>query len=145
MANRRIDPRRIKTHFPYTVEEAADALGVHKNTVRMWIKAGLAVADNRRPTVMSGAAIRDYLTREDPQVAAEARRVLLLPMPRAEVPGRWDGGFCRGRRRARHTARALSGLPNDNASSGLSCKTRSSKKKNRPDAFAVIRISWTRG
>jgi Helix-turn-helix domain len=61
MANRRIDPRRIKTHFSYTVEEAADALGVHKNTVRMWIKGGLAVADNRRPTVMSGAAIRDYL------------------------------------------------------------------------------------
>jgi Helix-turn-helix domain len=55
MANRRIDPRRIKTHFPYTVEEAADALGVHKNTVRMWIKGGLAVADNRRPTVMSGS------------------------------------------------------------------------------------------
>jgi len=61
MANRRIDPRRIKTHFSYTVEEAADALGVHKNTVRMWIKAGLAVADDRRPTVMSGAAIRAFL------------------------------------------------------------------------------------
>ena len=61
MANRRIDPRRIKTHFPYIVEEAADALGVHKNTVRMWIKAGLAVADDRRPTVMSGAAIRAFL------------------------------------------------------------------------------------
>ena len=61
MANRRIDPRRIKTHFSYTVEEAADALGVHKNTVRMWIKSGLAVADGRRPTVMSGAAIRAFL------------------------------------------------------------------------------------
>jgi helix-turn-helix protein len=61
MTNRRIDPRRIKTHFPYTFEEAADALGVHKNTVRMWIKGGLAVANNRRPTVMSGAAIRDFL------------------------------------------------------------------------------------
>ena len=44
MANRRIDPRRIKTHFPYTVEEAANALGVHKNAVRKWIKGGLAVA-----------------------------------------------------------------------------------------------------
>jgi hypothetical protein len=61
MANRRIDPRRIKTHFSYTVEEAADALGVHKSTVRMWIKGGLAVADDRRPTVMSGAAIRAFL------------------------------------------------------------------------------------
>jgi hypothetical protein len=130
MANRRIDPRRIKTHFAYTVEEAADALGVHKNTVRMWIKGGLAVADDRRPTVMSGAAIRAFLENrlKGSQVAAEARRVLLLPVPRAEVPGPWDGGFCRGQRPARHTDRALSRLRNDNASSGLSCKTRSGER-----------------
>jgi Helix-turn-helix domain len=74
MANSRIDPRRIKTHFPYTVEEAADALGVHKNTVRMWIKGGLAVADDRRPTVMSGAAIRAFLENR-----LKARRSPLKP------------------------------------------------------------------
>src|ERR1700724_951642 len=74
MANRRIDPRRIKTHFPYTVEEAADALGVRKNTVRMWIKGGLAVADDRRPTVMSGAAIRAFLENRQ-----QARKTHLKP------------------------------------------------------------------
>ena len=129
MANRRIDPRRIKTHFPYTVEEAADALGVHKNTVRMWIKGGLAVADDRRPTVMSGAAIRAFLENR-----LKARKSPLKPGEfycfrcREPKSPAGDGGFCRGRRRARHTNRALSGLRNDNASSGLSCKTRSGER-----------------
>ncbi len=45
MARRRVDPRRIRTHFAYTVEEAARSLGVHKNTIRAWIKDGLPVAD----------------------------------------------------------------------------------------------------
>src|SRR6202023_4209730 len=94
MANRRIDPRRIQMHFPYTVEEAADALGVHKNTVRMWIKAGLAVADNRRPTVMSGAAIRAFLENrlKGSQVNAEARRVQLfcLHWPKRRVEAKSD-------------------------------------------------------
>jgi Helix-turn-helix domain len=61
MANRRIDPRRIKIHFAYSVEEAAAALGTHKNTIRAWIKRGLAVADDRRPIVMSGTEIRAFL------------------------------------------------------------------------------------
>lgn len=60
MANRRIDPRRIKIHRNYTVEEAADALGVHKNTVRLWIKQGLPTVDERRPTLLQGEAIRAF-------------------------------------------------------------------------------------
>jgi DNA-binding transcriptional MerR regulator len=43
MANRRIDPRRIKIHYSYTVKDAADALGTNKNTVRLWIKQGLPI------------------------------------------------------------------------------------------------------
>jgi len=61
MANRRVDPRRIKIHFAYSIEEAASALGTHKNTIRAWIKQGLPVADDRRPIVMSGAEIRAFL------------------------------------------------------------------------------------
>jgi hypothetical protein len=61
VANHRIDPRRIKIHFAYSVEEAATALGTHRNTIRLWIKQGLPVADNRRPIVMSGAAIRSFV------------------------------------------------------------------------------------
>src|SRR5260370_15728595 len=61
MANSRVDPRRIKIHFAYSIEEAASALGTHKNTIRAWIKQGLPVADDRRPIVMSGAEIRAFL------------------------------------------------------------------------------------
>jgi hypothetical protein len=63
MANHRIDPRRVKIHFAYSVEEAATALGTHRNTIRLWIKQGLPVADDHRPIVMSGAAIRSFLQR----------------------------------------------------------------------------------
>lgn len=61
MRRRRIDPRRIKIHFSYTIEEAARALAVHKNTVRAWIREGLPVADERRPLVITGGAIRAFL------------------------------------------------------------------------------------
>lgn len=61
MAMRRINPRRIRMHLPYTVEQAADALGVHKNTVRLWIKQGLPVADERRPVILAGADVRAFL------------------------------------------------------------------------------------
>jgi excisionase family DNA binding protein len=62
MANRRINSRRIKIHYSYTVERAAEILGVHKNTVRLWIKQGLPVAeDERRPILLQGKAIRAFL------------------------------------------------------------------------------------
>src|SRR6516162_8070923 len=37
---RRFNPRRVKIHRTYTVEEAARLFGVHKNTVRTWLKTG---------------------------------------------------------------------------------------------------------
>jgi hypothetical protein len=58
MANHRIDPRHVKIHFAYSVAEAAKVLGTHRNTIRLWIKQGLPVADDQRPVVMSGAVIR---------------------------------------------------------------------------------------
>lgn len=61
MANRRINAQRIKIHYSYTVEQAADTLGVHKNTVRLWIKQGLPVVDERRPILLHGKAIRAFL------------------------------------------------------------------------------------
>lgn len=61
MANRRINSRRVKIHRNYTVDEAAKTLGVHKNTVRLWIKQGLPVVDERRPILLQGKAIRAFL------------------------------------------------------------------------------------
>jgi transposase-like protein len=38
--NRRADWRRIKAKYSYTVEEAARALNLHRNTVRNWVRRG---------------------------------------------------------------------------------------------------------
>jgi len=60
MANRRIDLRRIKIHQSYTVNEAANILSSHPNTVRKWIKKGLPLAEERHPILLRGRDIRDF-------------------------------------------------------------------------------------
>ncbi len=60
---RNLNPRRFKTHRNYTVEEAADLLGVHKGTVRNWLKRGdLATIDDRRPALILGRALAQFLS-----------------------------------------------------------------------------------
>ena len=61
MSARRINPRLIKLHRPYSVEEVARTLGVHKNSVRGWIKDGLATVDRSRPMLILGHELRAYL------------------------------------------------------------------------------------
>lgn len=63
MPARRINPRLIKLHRPYSVEEAARALGAHKNSVRGWIKNGLPVVDRSRPVLILGHELRAFLER----------------------------------------------------------------------------------
>jgi len=59
--SKRINPNLVKIHRSYTVEEVANLLSVHKNTVRIWIKGGLGVNDNKRPTLILGAELKIYL------------------------------------------------------------------------------------
>ena len=58
---RRASGRRVKIHRSYSVEEAARCVGVHKNTVRRWLKSGLSAIDSRRPALIHGAALRAFL------------------------------------------------------------------------------------
>jgi len=64
MSARRINPQKAKLHRSYSVEEAARALGVHKNSVRGWIKKGLPVVDGRRPVLILGHELRTFLERQ---------------------------------------------------------------------------------
>jgi excisionase family DNA binding protein len=59
--NRRPDRRRVKALRSYTIDEVARTLEVHRNTVRHWIKAGLPVIDDRRPILMLGADLAEFL------------------------------------------------------------------------------------
>lgn len=61
MRKRRPNYRLVKVHRSYTVEEVVRLLGVHANTVRAWIKAGLPTCDGRRPTLILGRELAAYL------------------------------------------------------------------------------------
>jgi len=61
MAKRHPNYRLIKIHRNYTVEEISRLLTVHKNTVRMWIKAGLSTIDGKRPKLILGSEARAFL------------------------------------------------------------------------------------
>jgi hypothetical protein len=55
------NPRLIKIHRSYSVDEVSRTLHVHKNTVRTWIKDGLAKIDSHRPTLIHGLELRSFL------------------------------------------------------------------------------------
>ena len=64
MAQRLPNPQRAKLHRSYTVEEVARLYGIHRNTVRHWIKRGLLLCDDRRPVLILGADLATFLNRQ---------------------------------------------------------------------------------
>lgn len=61
MIKRRPNYRLVKIHRNYTVEEVADLFGIHKNTVREWIKKGLPLCDEKRPALILGHVLAEFL------------------------------------------------------------------------------------
>ncbi len=61
MKKRHPNHRLVKIHRNYTVEEIANLFGNHKNTVRGWIKAGLAISDDKRPMLVLGHDLVAFL------------------------------------------------------------------------------------
>ena len=58
---KRLNPNLAKIHRNYTVEEVANLFSVHKNTVRLWLKDGLATNDDKRPLLILGSDLKSYL------------------------------------------------------------------------------------
>jgi len=58
---KRVNPNLVKIHRNYTVEEVALLFSVHKNTVRSWIKDGLATNDDKRPILILGSELKNHL------------------------------------------------------------------------------------
>ncbi len=55
-------PQRVKRHQIYTVWEAANAVGVHRQTVIRWIKdKGLSADTSQRPWLIEGKALKAFL------------------------------------------------------------------------------------
>lgn len=61
MSKRHPNPRLAKIHRNYTVEETAALFGVHRNTVREWVKRGLPTIDDRRPMLILGRDLVAFL------------------------------------------------------------------------------------
>jgi Helix-turn-helix domain len=86
MPAKRINPNLVKAHYSYTASELAKRLGVHKNTVRNWTRAGLPALPGR-PLLYHGATVRTFLAANN----ANRRR----PCP----PGMFYCFRCRERRK----------------------------------------------
>src|SRR5580704_12368457 len=90
--NRRADWRRVKTRISYTYEEAARTLGVHRGTVRHWVKCqGLPVLTDRRPHLILGCDLVAFLKARRQsrtrKCAREELYCLKCRAPRKPVPG----------------------------------------------------------
>lgn len=66
----------------------ARLFGVHKNTVRAWLRQGLLAIDGQRPTVARGEAIRHFLSerRAQSKHPTGSGRIYCLPCRAPKVP-----------------------------------------------------------
>ena len=71
---RRYPASRIKQSCCYEPAEIAKLFGVHRNTVRHWLKDGLKQIDCRRPILVHGSELKAFLARRQ-----EGRRQKCAP------------------------------------------------------------------
>jgi excisionase family DNA binding protein len=100
---------RVKSHLVYTVVEAAQATGTHRQTVIRWIRQhGLPAASDQRPWLIRGADLKAWLRdrRDRARTALGDGEIYCLPCRKAVRP---DGDLAEYRRRTARTG-LLAGL-----------------------------------
>ena len=88
MRKRNPNPRLVKIHRNYNVEEVASLLKVHKNTVREWIKRGLPTIDDKRPTLILGRDLSVFLQarRMKNKQPCKPNQMYCLPCREPKIP-----------------------------------------------------------
>ncbi|MCB1518921.1 MAG: helix-turn-helix domain-containing protein [Hyphomicrobiaceae bacterium] len=66
MARHRLDRRKVKRHYSYTINEAAQTIGAARGTIRRWIKNGLPVIDDRKPHLILGDDLARHMDDRKP-------------------------------------------------------------------------------
>ncbi len=64
MAGHRLDRRKLRRHHNYTVDEAARTIGAARGTVRRWLIKGLPAIRDRKPFLILGEDLADYMARK---------------------------------------------------------------------------------
>jgi hypothetical protein len=77
-----------KIHRSYTIEEAAALYGVHRATVRAWIKDGLKALSEQKPFLIPGLWLREYLVekRVKRKCKTQAHEMYCLSCRKPQVP-----------------------------------------------------------
>ena len=92
MRARRMDSRLVKIHRCYSLAEAAQVLGVHKNTIANWLRQGLQTIDKTRPLLIQGAELRRFLQERRRRGKSPCREDELYCF-RCRAPRHPDGGL----------------------------------------------------
>jgi len=61
MKKRKYNTRRISLKISYSVQEIAELFGIHKNAALNWIKAGLKIIDQKKPYLINGSDLIEFL------------------------------------------------------------------------------------
>jgi hypothetical protein len=88
MGYRHPNPRLAKIHRSYSAEEISRLFGVHKNTVRTWLRQGLKPIDDQRPTLVRGEELCRFLAdrRARAKQVCGPGRIYCLPCREPKVP-----------------------------------------------------------
>jgi hypothetical protein len=88
MARLLVRARLAKTHRCYTIAQAAELYGRHRNTVRLWMKHGLEPIEPVRPFLFHGTALNAFHAkrRKDGKRPCKPGEVYCLPCRKPQQP-----------------------------------------------------------